>query len=550
MTDQIDFKSKRALVIDDFPGMRTAFKAALASFGMSRVDLAASGDEALMRVKNTKYDIIISDYNLGDAKDGQQVLEEMRYRKLITLGTVYLMVTAESVYERVVAAAELAPDDYLIKPFNGEILRNRLEAILFKKQAFREVHKSFANGDLERALSECNVVIKTNPKCLVDAMRLKGEILIAMGDLQAAGELYSEISAMRAVPWSRLGLAKTLHLQRKEEEAEEVLSLVLENHPGLVAAYDLLADVQLAQNRSMDAQATLTRATQVSAKSARRQRRLGEVAYQNKDLKTAEVAFKGAIEKGRYSVFANPNDVGSLARVYLEQDQPRAAGEVLIANAKQLAENDEGKLVNLVVKSALSSKNGNQREAQALVQEALRLRKAAGGRCSPDLAMDMVQVCVGLGMEQEAGQLLEEVASNAHDSTDLLNRAKDIYRDAGKESVAQTILQKATGKVAQLSKQGALLMQAGDLVQGADLLKKASEAAPRNPRVLMNAVWATLRLIAQHGNSGGRLGNAKRMLGDAAELAPDHPRLAELRSAMREVEKRLKAPELNVACVE
>ena len=87
-------------------------------------------------------------------------------------------------------------------------------------------------------------------------------------------------------------------------------------------------------------------------------------------------------------------------------------------------------------------------------------------------------------------------------------------------------------------------------MQGADLLKKASEAAPRNPRVLMNAVWATLRLIAQHGNSGGRLGNAKRMLGDAAELAPDHPRLAELRSAMREVEKRLKAPELNVACVE
>jgi CheY-like chemotaxis protein len=200
MTDQIDFKSKRALVIDDFPGMRTAFKAALASFGMSKVDLAASGDEALMRVKNTKYDIIISDYNLGDAKDGQQVLEEMRHRKLINLGTVYLMVTAESVYERVVAAAELAPDDYLIKPFNGEILRNRLEAILFKKQAFREVHKSFASGDLERALSECNLVIKTNPKCLVDAMRLKGEILISMGDLQGAGELYSEISAMRAVP--------------------------------------------------------------------------------------------------------------------------------------------------------------------------------------------------------------------------------------------------------------------------------------------------------------------------------------------------------------
>lgn len=547
MTELIDFKSKRALVIDDFPGMRTAFKAALASFGMSKVDLAASGEEALMRVKNIKYDIIISDYNLGDAKDGQQVLEEMRYRKLITLETVFLMVTAESVYERVVAAAELAPDDYLIKPFNGEILRNRLEAILFKKNAFREVHKSFAKGDLEDALEGCNQVIKTSPKCVIDAMRLKGEILVAMGDLEGAGALYTEVSAMRAVPWSRLGLAKTLHLRRKEDEAEDVLAMVIENHPALVAAYDLMADVQVAQNRAADAQATLLRATQVSAKSARRQRRLGEVAYLNKDLAVAESAFKSAIEKGRHSMFANPNDIGNLARVYLEQDQPRAASELISSNAKHLAETDEGKLINVVVKCALSNKSGNKREAKAFAQEALRMRKAPGMRCAPDVSLDIIQACVSLGMEQEAEQLLEDVAGNAHDSTELLNRAKDIYRDAGKETAAQAILQKATGRVAQLSKQGALLMQSGDLAQGADLLKKASEAAPKNPRVLMNAVWALLRLIDQQGNTGGRLLAAKRMLNDAGMLAPDHPRLAELRAALRDVEMKLKASEQSLA---
>jgi len=109
MSNFIDFRAKRALVLDDYPGMRTAFKAALASFGMTKVDLAATGTEALMRVKGGNYDIVISDYNLGEGRDGQQVLEEMRHRNLISLSTAFLMVTAESVYERVVAAAELAP---------------------------------------------------------------------------------------------------------------------------------------------------------------------------------------------------------------------------------------------------------------------------------------------------------------------------------------------------------------------------------------------------------------------------------------------------------
>ena len=126
----INYKTKKALVIDDYPSMRSAFKMALASFGMTKVDLAATGSEAVMRVRGTNYDVIISDYNLGEGRDGQQVLEEMRHRNLISLETAFLMVTAESIYERVVAAAELAPDDYLIKPVPSGVLMAHLNTLI------------------------------------------------------------------------------------------------------------------------------------------------------------------------------------------------------------------------------------------------------------------------------------------------------------------------------------------------------------------------------------------------------------------------------------
>ncbi len=530
----IDYKTKKALVIDDYPSMRSAFKMALASFGMTKVDLAATGSEALVRVKGMRYDVIISDYNLGEGRDGQQVLEEMRHRNLINLETAFLMVTAESVYERVVAAAELAPDDYLIKPFNGEIMRTRLDAILNKKETFRNVYRSFTQGDMEAALAGCDSIMKTQPKFAVDALRFKGEVLIAMGDFEAAEALYKQVIAMRAVPWSRLGLARTAHLQRKEPEAEELLSGLINQYPELVSGYDLLAEVQLAQNKHKDAQNTLQRGVSVSAKSARRQRQLGEVSYQNGDLKGAETAFKAAIDKGKNSVFLLMNDFANLSRVHLDQGDTKAAAEVITNNRKLLQENDEGKLVSAVVMAQVSARQGRGEEAREHMQEALR-RKQAGARCEPELALDMVQGCLNSGMEEEANQLLDEVARNAHDSTALLDKAKQIYREAGREAAVAAILQKATAEVAQLSRDGALLLRRGELKAGVAKLLQAAEAAPRNPRVLMNTAWAVLRLIEQEGSSGRMLEDAKRLLADAAYLMPGHPRLSGLQTMLRSV---------------
>ena len=133
----IDYAALRALVVDDYPGMRNALRLILSNFGIVKVQLAANASEALFHVKNKEFDFILCDFNLGDGRDDQQLLEELRHGNLISLETVFMMVTAESYYEKVAATAELAPDDYMIKPFSAEVLRSRLEGILLRKRAFQ-----------------------------------------------------------------------------------------------------------------------------------------------------------------------------------------------------------------------------------------------------------------------------------------------------------------------------------------------------------------------------------------------------------------------------
>src|SRR5512141_364067 len=239
----IDYGALRALVVDDSPGMRNALRLTLSDFGITKIQMVANASEAIFQIKNRSYDFILCDFNLGEGRDGQQLLEELRHSNLISLETVFMMVTAESFYEKVVATAELAPDDYMIKPFSAELLRSRLTGILLRKRAFRDVYWHFQAQDLGASIAACDALIHNKPRYAVGALRFKGELLVALGGLEEAGALYQQVVTMRAIPWARLGLARSLYLQKKVEAAEEELRDVLEHAPEMVAAYDLLSEV-------------------------------------------------------------------------------------------------------------------------------------------------------------------------------------------------------------------------------------------------------------------------------------------------------------------
>lgn len=534
---RIDFGALRALVVDDYPGMRNALRLTLSNFGITKVQLAASASEALFQIRNKAYDFILCDFNLGDGRDGQQLLEELRHNRLIPLETVFIMVTAESFYEKVVATAELAPDDYMIKPFSAEMLCGRLVAILQRKRAFAEAYRHYQSQQVEAAIAACDKLLREQPRYAVDALRFKGELLIALGRFDEAEKLYQQVIAMRAVPWARLGLARALHLKHDDDAAEAELRDVLEHAPEMVAAYDLLADVCMARKDSQSAQEALQHGVAISARSVRRQQRLGEVAMDNGDLDAARTAFSEAVEKGRHSIFIGPADYGNLCRVQLEQGDLKAVANTLRQNRRALESHPDGRLVMAVTQSRLYTREGKAGDAARALDNAADLR-AGGAQGDPHLLLDLASACMANGRADEADAVVADVARNAHDSEALLEKARRIYAEAGREAAGKSVLASATADVRKLNNEGVVLAQKGDFRGATEKLLAACESAPFNPRVSMNAVWVILKYLDQAGMDEKMILTARHHLAEAERRAPAHPRLAGLRLHLMEVESR------------
>jgi DNA-binding response OmpR family regulator/Tfp pilus assembly protein PilF len=533
----IDYGALRALVVDDSPGMRNALRLTLSNFGITKMQMAANAAEAIFQVRNKPCDFILCDFNLGEGRDGQQLLEELRHSNLISVETVFMMVTAESYYEKVVATAELAPDDYMIKPFSPEVLRSRLESILLRKRAFHDVYRNFADQELEAALDACDELIRSKPKYVVDAMRFKGELLVTLGRFEEAEALYQQVITMRAIPWARLGLARSLHLQKKDEAAEEELRDVLERAPEMVAAYDLLSDVCLSKKDAPAAQAALEQGVAISSKTVRRQQKLGEIAYGNGDLGTARAAFSNALEKGRHSIFITPADFGNLCRVQLEQGDLKAVADTLKNNKNTLRASPEGQLVMAVTQGMAHTRAGNLQEAAKALNEVENLR-AAGTRGDAQLMLDLAGVCMAGGRYDEADGIVADVARNAHDSEALLAKARRIYDEAGRTDAGASVLASATADVRKLNNEGVVLAQRGDYRTAVDKLLTACSEAPYNPRIMMNAVWVILKYIDQVGLDEKLIEAARGHLAEAERLAPGHSRIAGLRLNLKELESR------------
>lgn len=137
-----DWADKHYLLVDDFIGIRILLRESLRNLGARHIDQAASGGEAMKLLAKTRYDVVLCDYNLGEGKNGQQVLEETRVRNLTAPSSVWLMVSAEKSVESVMGAAEHQPDAYLIKPITEGVLLTRLNRVWHKKQVFREIDQA------------------------------------------------------------------------------------------------------------------------------------------------------------------------------------------------------------------------------------------------------------------------------------------------------------------------------------------------------------------------------------------------------------------------
>lgn len=127
----IDF-SMPVLVVDDYKSMVRIICNLLTQLGFTNLDGAADGTEALAKMKENKYGLVISDWNM-EPMTGYELLKEIRGNE--TLRSVpFIMITAESKTENVIAAKKAGVDDYIVKPFNAATLKNKINAVFGETQ--------------------------------------------------------------------------------------------------------------------------------------------------------------------------------------------------------------------------------------------------------------------------------------------------------------------------------------------------------------------------------------------------------------------------------
>jgi two-component system chemotaxis response regulator CheY len=115
------------LVVDDYNTMIRIIRNLLRQLGFEHVDDAADGAAALEKMRNRKYGLVISDWNM-EPMTGYDLLTTVRADR--DLGeTPFIMVTAESKTDNVIAARRAGVSNYIVKPFNAQTLKTKIETI-------------------------------------------------------------------------------------------------------------------------------------------------------------------------------------------------------------------------------------------------------------------------------------------------------------------------------------------------------------------------------------------------------------------------------------
>lgn len=119
--------SMEVLVVDDYKTMIRIIRNLLKQLGFENIDDAADGAEALGKLKEKSYGLIISDWNM-EPMTGYELLKEVRADDVLAK-TPFIMVTAESKTENVIAAKKAGVNNYIVKPFNAATLKNKINAV-------------------------------------------------------------------------------------------------------------------------------------------------------------------------------------------------------------------------------------------------------------------------------------------------------------------------------------------------------------------------------------------------------------------------------------
>lgn len=527
--EEIDWASKHYLIVDDFVGIRQLLRESLRSLGARNIDQASSGGEAMGLLNKLRYDVVLCDYNLGEGKNGQQVLEEARMRQLLMPSSVFVMVSAEKSVESVMGAAEHQPDAYLVKPITEGVLLTRLNRVWRRKQIFRLIDQAFVEKDYLRAARLCDEQIAARKVHEIELLRMKARMLERSGQPARAREVYEKVLAQREYHWARAGLGKIRMADGDFEQARQMFQTVIAENRHYIDAYDQLARAYQGMGQHEEAAAVLERAAKLSPNSVPRQRHLGQAALRLGNVPMAEKAFRKCLVIGEYSIRKAPDDYLGLARVCgLKGNTKDALQLLLLAQREFGSEHEHIVLRAKITEGHVYHESGDYLNARRAGDELEAMLQADPARPGTAICIEMATLLFAVGVKGTPNEVLAHVIRNNHDNTLLQDEVQKIFDRARLSDEGALIIRTARKEAVDLMNQGVVLWKTGKLPDAVKWMRQARERLPDNVRVLFNAVQILISHMQQRGYDPELELEARHVLEHVDKLQPGQQRFAQL----------------------
>ena len=521
------YQRKNALVIDDFPDMRGSIRRMLVNFGIANVETASSGPEAITWCEQKYFDIILCDYNLGDGKSGQQILEELRYRRLLKRTTVYMMITAETTKSMVFGALEYQPDDYLTKPFTQTVLQKRLDRLVLEKEALNDINRAMDDQDYDRAIELCDAHISGKTRYEQKCYRIKAQCFLEKHMYPKARTIYQHVVDERPVDWAQIGLGQCLVAMGELDAAEELFNQLISQNCLCLEVYDALAEIKQRRGDVTTAQQLLEHASEISPNAILRQQMLADISQSNGDFERAEKAHRKVVRLGANSCYESPENYFKLARCISTQikqsggkDRKRIndAEEVLDRARRRYRDDPEVRLQSDIINAGVYADAGQPEESRKRIEglgTKLDLSAEEETQNAAQIALDLARCYQSMGDNQQAQAILRELAAK-HPEDEAIGEAIDRLAD-------EPLSPKGKEKAVELNRRGKELLGSQSFEEAVALFGEAQRHYPNNIAVKLNLLLALIRKMRANGASAAEVERCNTIINSIDTLTEDHP---------------------------
>jgi len=517
------YRNLRFLVIDDFENFRMSLRQMINGFGVEAIEIVGSGEDAVARCEEQDFDIILCDYNLGSGKNGQQVLEELRFNRLLKHTSIFVMVTAETSKDMVMGALEYLPDAYITKPLTKAVLQTRLDKLIEQREVLKPINTAIDEEQIEKAILLLDQEIKRDSRYILWCLRTTANLYFSKGDFPKARSIYEQVLSKKDIGWAKLGLGRVRIAQGEYQEAVADFKGLLDHNPNLIEAYDNLANAYLKLGLRKEAQSTLKDAASISPHAILRQKKLAEVSNENQDYEGAAEAFKSTMRLGFNSVHDAPENYINLGRCLAElaegdksdigKSRAKDAIHAMDRVSKKFKDNNSIRMNAALIEARAHLGQGDvtrSKSAFAKAEKVMNIEEA-----DAETSIEFARTLYCMGEEEKAERLLKSLAASNKDDKKVIKSINEL--------IDEPVSLQLKVRARKLNKDGIRCFETGDLDSALESFNEALEATPKHPALNLNVIQVTLKKMAVNGQDEQAKQLCLRCLANVSHIPEQHP---------------------------